>query len=181
MGSALSVKKKKKEAAAKQEKQKEYEGMEVEEQDPMLYGEGLMMPWSSNFELGVLLIDSQHKMLVKLINQLSVAITEGDKANIAIVFDHVAGYTEFHFTAEERLMDQHHYQQSQKGPHKEAHKKFVEKVTDLKDELLGAEDVEAVGMEALEFLKDWLVNHILKVDRILCTYILDKKLPNEKV
>ena len=65
-----------------------------------------------------------------------------------------------HFIVEEEIFDRLGYPES--DAHKAQHNIFCEKVMDL----LTRHDMgETVGVEALNLLKSWLTNHIVKVDK----------------
>lgn len=74
-------------------------------------------------------------------------------------------YTHNHFIVEEVLFQQHDYPET--PAHQAQHNRFTEKAMDL---LLRFEDGEEVSTEALDFLKDWLVHHICRVDRAYLSF-----------
>ena len=72
------------------------------------------------------------------------------------ILDSLIRYTVEHFTAEERLMQQHGY--TDLVAHKLEHKHLTEKVVDFKR---GFDDGgHIVTIEVVEFLRAWLQNHI---------------------
>jgi len=121
-----------------------------------------LISWSNKLALGIDSIDTQHKQLVKLINDLNKAMR--DKESAAVMRDIVAGLKEYvltHFAYEEELFDKHGYPETE--DHKGIHSQFVEKVGDF--ELALTEGKATVSIEVMRFLRDWLVQHIMGTDR----------------
>lgn len=120
------------------------------------------MPWASTLELGIAEIDDQHKELVRLTNALhdELASASPRRPEIGAVLEGLVDYTHNHFIVEEVLFAQHGYPET--PAHQAQHNRFTAKAMDL---LLRFEDGAEVSIEALEFLKVWLIEHICKVDR----------------
>ncbi|BDQ33476.1 bacteriohemerythrin [Pseudodesulfovibrio portus] len=121
-----------------------------------------LVSWSDKLALGIGSIDAQHKQLVKLINGLNQAMR--NKESASVMRDIVTGLKEYvvtHFAFEEKLFDQHGYPGT--AEHKSAHSQFVEKVGDF--ELALTEGRATVSIEVMQFLRDWLVQHIMGTDR----------------
>lgn len=120
--------------------------------------------WNKSFEVGIPVIDSQHRRLIDLINALAAAVTEGGKLPEAeSLFGQLMGYATLHFSDEEKLMDKSPLPEAEKEAHRKAHRSFVEKAQEVIENphLLQAEAAEQV----LEFLITWLISHILGSDK----------------
>ena len=122
------------------------------------------MPWTPDLALGVEEIDSQHQELVRLTNALHDEISSASphRETIHGILEGLVDYTHNHFIVEEVLFQQHDYPETPAH-----HNRFTEKAMDL---LLRFEDGEEVSTEALDFLKDWLVHHICRVDRAYLSF-----------
>ncbi|QIL43043.1 bacteriohemerythrin [Acidovorax sp. HDW3] len=120
------------------------------------------MPWTSTLELGITEIDDQHKELVRLTNALHEELGRPapQRSVIGEVLEGLVDYTHNHFIVEEVLFQRHGYPET--PAHQAQHDRFTAKAMDL---LLRFEDGAEVSLEALDFLKDWLIDHICKVDR----------------
>lgn len=125
--------------------------------------------WTDELSVKIPSIDSQHKRLIKLINQLDESIEEGN-ANIVInkTLNELTLYTQAHFIYEEALFTMHGYPDSEN--HKLAHEKLFGKVEYFKQKI--KENDEDIYSELLEFLNNWLYHHILKEDMGYSVHLL---------
>lgn len=128
----------------------------------------VMIAWSERFSVDIQEIDEQHKCLVNLINRLYEALaSKHGEAAIEQVFDELVRYTRVHFSVEECLMRLFDYEGYEE--HKKIHDNIIERVLSLQT-LFKAGD-QKVGMELLYFLKDWLMDHIQRVDKLYSSHL----------
>jgi hemerythrin-like metal-binding protein len=118
--------------------------------------------WSKELEIGIPVIDADHKVLVSLLNQVFDTVGDNEeKATLGSVLNSLVEYTEYHFAREETLLEVAGY--ADLGPHKARHRHLEEKVAAIRSRF--ESDPESVhGEEVLDFLRDWLVEHIEKSD-----------------
>ena len=120
------------------------------------------LQWNDMYSVEIPSIDEQHKSLLKMINDLSSSLSQkGNLKAQLLVLLKLTSYTISHFRHEEKLFDTYHYEEVEE--HKTAHQKLIERVEEFQDRL--AEKNEDVGGELLAFLVDWLLNHILIMDK----------------
>lgn len=118
--------------------------------------------WRDSYNVGNQRVDEQHKYLVKLINDLFQALGAKDgNDKLKIIFIELVNYTINHFTGEESLMRAAKY--SALIDHKSEHLYFINKIKELRGKF--NEGNNQVKMETLNFLKDWLLNHISGTDK----------------
>jgi hemerythrin len=118
--------------------------------------------WNEKYSVGVKEIDLQHKKLTDLINGLHDAMKEGKgKDVLARVLQDLINYAASHFATEEKYMTQFKYPAY--PAHKGEHEKFVKKVLDLQKDFNSGTAV--MTLEVMNFLKDWLFNHIQGTDK----------------
>ncbi len=128
--------------------------------------------WSEQLSVGIESIDEQHKVLIGMINSLNTAMAQGE-ANMMIgdILMGLAAYTRHHFSYEEQLFEQYEYPNS--VGHKRQHYELIEQISALKDQF--ESDLSgSVGLEIMQFLKNWLTNHILKTDKAYSEYLIAK-------
>jgi len=132
-----------------------------------------LITWSSKLAVGIEQIDSQHKMLIQLINGLHDRMLAGDASDImGKVLDRLIEYTEFHFGTEERLMSEYRYPESLQ--HKGEHQKFVQTALDLQNKFHSGQ--ARITTETMQFLRDWLQNHIMQSDKVFGAHLQSKGL-----
>ncbi len=112
--------------------------------------------------LGITEIDSQHKVLVDLINKLDDAIKQGKGATGASeVVAELKRYAVKHFLAEERMMAVHGYKDA--DVHKKVHGAFTGRVEQFERDLAAGKLGVATVMS--NYLSEWLSAHIMVEDR----------------
>lgn len=121
-----------------------------------------LFEWNDMFSVGVASIDQQHKKLIDYVNQLHDAMMEG-KANdeVAPILDGLISYTATHFAHEEMYFDKFGYEET--AEHKQLHQDLVAQVMDFKGKFDSGE--VTLSSDLMEFLKDWLMNHIMQEDK----------------
>lgn len=118
--------------------------------------------WQDDFSVNVKEIDNQHKGLIEMINALHEAMLANKARDLQLqTVERMLDYAGKHFALEEKYMKQFAYAGYQK--HKEKHDQFTAKAQDLQERMNKAGFV--LTLEILNFLRDWLRNHILKIDK----------------
>ncbi len=130
-----------------------------------------LMAWSARLETSIEAVDTQHKELVRLVNLLHKAMRlQKGAAEVGGILNDLAQYTVSHFNYEEELFDRYKYPET--GQHKKIHAKLVSQVTDFQKEFESGK--ATVTMDLMDFLKDWLKNHIMKTDMAYAPFIIEK-------
>lgn len=121
-----------------------------------------LMEWDKSYSVSVAEFDEQHKKLFGLINTLNDAMKAGkSKDALGGVLKGLIDYTASHFAAEEKMMREHDYLQTQM--HKGEHDKLVKQVLMLQEDFKAGKMM--LSMEVMNFLKDWLNTHIAVSDK----------------
>lgn len=130
---------------------------------------GPIVEWSDALSVGVERIDHEHKKLVGLLNELHRALQAGmGQGALGGVLDGLYQYTCYHFAHEEEMFLRSDYPGYEK--HLRQHKALTAKVLQIySDFQAGTEAV--VPEQVLEFLKNWLSQHIMGSDRDFGTYL----------
>ncbi len=119
--------------------------------------------WQKIYSVNIPEIDEQHKKLVSMINQLEDSLAAGKgiiNKEIGIVLAQLVDYTQSHFKDEERLQEEMKF--SKRVKHKQQHEELVQQIKAILINLKNGKPINAYEM--MNFLRDWLVNHILEED-----------------
>ncbi|MDH4157520.1 MAG: bacteriohemerythrin [candidate division Zixibacteria bacterium] len=121
-----------------------------------------LIVWDSTYSVYLEEMDRQHRRLIAIINRLDQAVRQGrGKDEVGQVLNELAAYTRYHFTDEETLMTQHDHPKLEN--HIEEHRVFVQKIQDCHTQYLYGDP--RVATEVLDFLANWLVDHIQGSDK----------------
>jgi hemerythrin len=130
------------------------------------------MSWQTDYQVGVAEIDNQHRRLVQMVNSLHEAMKSGTgKTLVPKVLNELVEYTVSHFSTEERFMQGARYPEY--SLHKRQHEELTRQVLKIKAQVDGDSPVNTI--EVMNFLKNWLVNHILGSDKKLGQYIIGQR------
>jgi hemerythrin len=118
--------------------------------------------WQDGIDTGVESMDTEHRLLVGLVNALDDLFRRGGEAPlIARTVEQLVSFTNVHFLSEELMMRIYLYPGH--DAHKAEHDRLAEQVAATR---LG---LEASGKEAalatIEGLHRWLVDHVQHMDR----------------
>lgn len=125
-------------------------------------------PMSAQYITGVPLLDEQHGQLYSLTDQARNLLKD---ENMLYKFDELKEilsglrtYTLSHFASEEDFMKKASYEQF--DDHIKLHRSFIERLDQADDEVsrisLGNQD--SILIELLDYLNEWLLQHIQNVD-----------------
>lgn len=127
-----------------------------------------LIDWEPGFEMGIPLLDAQHKMLCAYINMLYRSLNSNRGKDVLMdIVQALKNYTVSHFSLEEQLFGPTPCPDSKK--HAEIHRAFEQQVVAVEAKLHNGE--LEMGQELLDFLKDWLLTHILKTDHEYAPYV----------
>jgi hemerythrin-like metal-binding protein len=120
------------------------------------------LDWSDEMSTGIVEFDSHHRHLLGLFNRLYDAMKEGRGRDVlADTFAELLEYSRYHFRAEETAMAKVGF--AGLDEHRKEHETFTATVEKLIADFHTGKPL--VGIETLEFLKNWLFRHILDTDR----------------
>jgi hemerythrin-like metal-binding domain len=120
--------------------------------------------WNKSFEIGIPLIDEQHKMLAELLNVVTNHLThQSDLSTMRYVFHELLEYTTYHFLTEEAIWHEFFPEDAWKTIHNDDHNKFLDKIKALMDEQDARPSTQMLE-ELHSFLSQWLTFHIMDTD-----------------
>lgn len=125
------------------------------------------MRWNESFSVGVAEIDEQHKKLVEMLGNLLEEMKRGrGKDVMANTINDMFNYAKMHFATEEKYMALYKYPES--ALHRREHEKFVETAKSFYE---GYMNGSLSAIDLMNFLKNWLVEHILGSDKKLGKFV----------
>jgi len=120
-----------------------------------------LLTWDSKFSVGVKPLDSQHTVLFGLLNDLHAAMLKGQaKSLTGPLLKRLVEYTHTHFKDEETMLTATRYPGL--ASHKAIHQALIKQVEEHAAQHDRGEI--SVNLQLLNFLRNWLTNHIQKVD-----------------
>jgi len=132
-----------------------------------------LIDWKGAYQTDIKEIDDQHKKLVSIINELHEAMLVGKgKTILSKVLQELVDYTVYHFDTEEKYFDMYDYPEAE--THKSQHKDLVDQVAKLQEKFNSGEKV--LSLEVMNFLRDWLHDHIIGSDTLFGPYLKSKGL-----
>lgn len=122
--------------------------------------ESMQLAWDQKYSVGIRKIDSQHKRVVGILNQLRWISKDKEEKELKSIFEQLKGYIETHFQQEEDLMLEYQYPGYQEQ--KSEHEAFIDRFCEYERDILKRRKMVVINI--FNFLADWFTNHILKVD-----------------
>lgn len=120
-----------------------------------------LIEWNESLSVGIAEFDNQHKELVRMLNELFDAMKVG-KGNDVLrpILEKLSAYVVTHFNAEEKKLAQVGYPLY--ATHKQEHAALTTKLNDFKQKFTIGQ--AGLSVQLMNFLKDWLINHIKGTD-----------------
>jgi len=130
----------------------------------------ILIVWEPSYNLGIPIVDEQHRGIVSTINSLCYAIqNKHGNEMLKPVIGMVTEYTRIHFEIEEDFLKKCGYPNLEN--HRILHKELTNALSHTSKDSIWNKDPQ----EFLEFLKNWWINHICKEDRVFSHYIANKQ------
>lgn len=118
--------------------------------------------WSEDLSVGDNDIDLQHRRLLELTNVLHDAMLQKQgREAVEICLTDLVSYTQYHFSAEETKMIR--CAAPDYSQHKREHEGFISKISTFQKEF--ESNQIGLSIELLNFLRDWIVHHIICTDK----------------
>ena len=132
-----------------------------------------MSSWNDSLLIGVVLIDDQHRELVKHLDELLEACHSGKgSSEVGHTLKFVVAYIHDHLKDEEELQALYAYPDM--DAHKKLHAKFVQNTIDLMQELKSSKPCGDFTDKVRKMLLGWFLTHIKTEDKKLGAYIQER-------
>jgi hemerythrin-like metal-binding protein/diguanylate cyclase (GGDEF)-like protein len=117
--------------------------------------------WKPEFSVGIVRFDDDHRHLISLLNQLRLAIHEGqDGLALSFILEGLIWYTQSHFGAEEALMQRYAFPEF--ASHKAEHDRFRDRVVEFADGFKSGRKTNSD--EIATAMEEWLAKHMVECD-----------------
>ncbi len=125
------------------------------------------LAWKENLSVKNDVIDSDHKYLIELINEIERVIKIKDPEALNASVDRLKEYATYHFAREEKISRLVAYEHADHLQH--VHVGLLEQLDERRDELMsmGSEWSDVVITDFVKFVMDWLVTHVIKEDLLM--------------
>ncbi len=131
------------------------------------------LDWNDSYSVKINDFDVQHMKLIDYINDLHLAMTQGKSKEImGDLLNKLSQYTIEHFSSEEKLMIKYNFPGYIE--HKKQHSDFIEKVSQAQKSF--KEGKFLISIDIMNFLKSWLVSHIMGIDKNYSSFFIEKGL-----
>jgi len=132
-----------------------------------------LIDWSPDFNTGIDLIDKDHQVLLALLNRLYQSLNNDDSLETQdLIIQELADYTFYHFDNEEAIMEACDYPHLKN--HQQVHTLLKRYASEKIDSLKNKTD-KAQSEDLLQFLKNWLLDHILGMDKDITPFAKGKE------
>jgi hemerythrin-like metal-binding protein len=117
-----------------------------------------MIEWSEHYEVGVAVIDGQHREMLEIVNRLLEGLRDGrDAGELVETLRELVRCTEHNIATEERLMQEHGLAPAH---HAAEHRRLLEAIRRFNLRL------DPGGLaDSASWLREWLLGHIDEEDR----------------
>ena len=124
------------------------------------------MIWNDDLIVGIEAIDTDHKMLVALVNKVSDH-SLGHEEMDEVLYELLA-YTGYHFKREEAIMEESGFPGL--AEHRRMHEALAAKANALAQTWRETQDPALIA-QLLDFLRTWLVKHIMEEDKMIGRHV----------
>ncbi len=131
------------------------------------------MEWNDNYSVNIAEIDMQHRVFIKLINELlKSVVNETSKEIISSIFKDLTLYAAIHFETEEDYFEKFNYPES--SFHKQQHKDIAGKIEEFKKR--NKDGSKILDSEIVYFLISWFISHVMLIDKRFTKYLKENGL-----
>ena len=131
----------------------------------------LFIQWRECNEVGVPIIDEQHKGIVSVVNTFYhlMGTDTNDKALSSCISDTMKNYSKLHFITEEEILEKAGYKGLEE--HKKLHPDLIREIEIIELRYIKTNDIKPL----LDFLKKWWLEHINVQDQLFTPHLRGQK------
>jgi len=133
--------------------------------------ENQFIHWSDKYATHIMAIDSQHMIIVNLLNKLYTVLKDKElreKTTIKNYLDIIDEFISMQFEAEDKYMQKYNY--LKRKEHINQHKNFIKQFQEFKNAISITTNERNI-FNLFKLLKEWFLEHNLKSDKELANFI----------
>ncbi len=131
----------------------------------------MFIEWNDAYKLGIPAVDTDHRQLIAALNRFFDHAQRGASAKqLAGLLDELMVLTQAHFEREEGLLDHANYPDL--SIHAAHHMRLVEDMRHFRRDYTDGVGVRDLTVDAAEFLRNWLLRHIVQEDLVGKPYLM---------
>lgn len=124
----------------------------------------MSLVWREQLSVGNDLIDSDHKYLIEIINQVEYCMRTKSRDGLGSAFNRLTRYAKTHFVVEEMIAEKAGYTDASRLH--ASHEVWMERLSQLRQEIKD-EWTETSMDHFAKLLRSWLVDHVIKEDLLM--------------
>ena len=128
----------------------------------------MSLEWREQLSVGNDLIDSDHKYLIEIINLAAHSLKTKNRNDLATALNNLSQYSKAHFTREEAIAAAVGYPKA--ASLHASHEALLKKLDQIKQEI-GVDLIDSQLEHFAVFLREWLINHVIKEDMLLKPFL----------
>jgi hemerythrin len=138
-----------------------------------------LLDWATVPRIGIDILDEDHRVLVEILNSINSAVQlgQGGLQDAQTALTRLYQYTELHFTREIEFMRCSGF--IEVDSHSLDHEKFKQQVLALRRRLI--KQKKDIRGPIVNFIKVWIVQHIIKSDMIFSRFLIEQKIDIEQL
>lgn len=135
-----------------------------------MFEHNVFIVWKPEYNLGIPIIDEQHRGIVTIINSLHFGMQNDYAKDILTpIISMMNDYTHIHFSVEESFIEMIDFPNAKK--HHELHRELMSKLTHTGMHSM----IDRDPRQFMDFMKNWWINHICNEDLTFRNYHLSEK------
>lgn len=132
--------------------------------------------WKKSYNTGFSIIDEEHRVILDSLNEIEENILKGAKRKVfPHMIEEVEDFLQRHISYEEDLMEKHQLPSSMVEHHKEEHEEFYSTLSTL-IRSINETNIIVKMTQIQDFLKDYMIIHVLGTDQEMTDYIKNNKI-----
>lgn len=132
-----------------------------------------MVKWRDVYSIGIDKIDEDHKKLFELLNKLEDSIKHLKHEEISSLLNSLIAYSKNHFNYEISEMISNDYPEELIKQHDDEHNQFLVDVFEIEKKSMSL--TFGLMVNTSNFLKDWIINHLLGSDKEFTEFLKNVK------